>query len=93
MKNFLSKIRLQFGKRVFNSKNYWEEHYQAGGNSGSGSYGRLASFKALIINEFVSENQISSVIEFGCGDGNQLALANYPEYVGLDVSPTTIKIV
>jgi SAM-dependent methyltransferase len=74
------------------SAKYWEERYMKGGNSGSGSYNRLAEFKAKIINTFVENNKINSVIEFGCGDGNQLTLANYPSYLGLDVSPTAIAI-
>src|SRR5579875_3439315 len=69
---------------------YWEERYAKGGNSGSGSYGRLSAFKAQVLNDFVSEHKVSSVIEFGCGDGNQLSLASYPKYVGLDVSRTAI---
>jgi len=32
------------------------------------------------------------VIDFGCGDGNQLSLANYSKYIGFDVSPTAIKV-
>jgi hypothetical protein len=32
------------------------------------------------------------VIEFGCGDGNQLSLASYPRYVGFDVSRTAVKM-
>jgi hypothetical protein len=57
-----------------------------GGSSGAGSYGRLAEFKASHLNRFVSDNNVMSVIEFGCGDGNQLSLARYPRYLGLDVS-------
>ena len=30
------------------------------------------------------------VIELGCGDGNQLSLADYPEYLGLDVAQSAI---
>ena len=71
---------------------YWEQRYAKGKNSGSGSYNRLAEFKAEIINAFIGENNITTVIEFGCGDGNQLTLANYPNYIGFDVSPTIIKI-
>ena len=56
-----------------------------------GSYGHLARYKAEIINEFVALRRIKSVIEFGCGDGNQLSLANYPSYIGLDVSKTAIQ--
>lgn len=74
------------------SKNYWETRYASGDNSGLGSYGELAEFKAEIINDFIVEESINSVVEFGCGDGNQLTLAAYPRYVGYDVSSSAIKI-
>lgn len=74
------------------SVDYWEQRYQTGGNSGSGSYGKLAVFKAEIINRFVDQHGIESIIEFGCGDGNQLALARYPHYLGFDVSPTAVAL-
>jgi hypothetical protein len=73
------------------SKSYWEQRYRRGGNSGAGSYGRLSKFKAEIINEWIAKNGITSVIEFGCGDGHQLGLANYPSYLGFDVSETAVK--
>ena len=72
------------------SEDYWKKRYQSGGTSGAGSYGRLAQFKAEVINEFVRDKQISSVIEYGCGDGNQLGLSEYPSYIGFDVSPDAI---
>ena len=72
------------------SSAYWEKRYLDGKTSGNGSYGKLALFKAEIINEFVKNNNIDSVIEFGCGDGNQLKLAEYKEYEGIDVSETAI---
>ena len=75
-----------------NSADYWERRYNTGGNSGIGSYGRLAVFKAEVLNQFVRENNINSVIEWGCGDGHQLSLANYPNYIGFDVSLEAIKI-
>lgn len=74
------------------SENYWKTRYEAGGNSGDGSYNHLAEFKAKILNAFVSENGIASVIEYGCGDGNQLNLAQYPKYTGFDVSPEAISM-
>ncbi|HEX7480696.1 MAG TPA: class I SAM-dependent methyltransferase, partial [Polyangiales bacterium] len=73
------------------SRRYWESRYAAGGNSGCGSYGRLARFKAEVLNAFVSEHAVRSVLEFGCGDGNQLSLAHYPSYIGLDVSPSALR--
>lgn len=72
------------------SGEYWERRYASGGNSGSGSYGRLAQFKADFLNTFVIEHSIGSVIELGSGDGAQLELANYPHYVGIDISPTAV---
>ena len=65
---------------------YWEQRYSEGGTSGTGSYGQYADFKAEVLNRFVKEREIESVIEFGCGDGNQLQSATYPCYIGLDVS-------
>jgi SAM-dependent methyltransferase len=70
---------------------FWESVYREGGTSGPGSYGRLAEFKAEILNEFVRTRNIGTVIEFGCGDGAQLQLARYPEYVGVDVAAASIR--
>ena len=72
------------------SRAYWDARYAQGGNSGAGSYNRLAKFKAQYLNDFVSKNGVGSVIEFGCGDGAQLGLALYPQYFGVDVSQTAV---
>jgi len=72
------------------SADYWDARYRKGRDSGSGSYGRLAEFKAEILNRFVRDNGIETVVEFGCGDGAQLSLARYPEYHGIDISPAAI---
>lgn len=86
-------IPLRAGKAsTFDSSLYWRARYRTGGNSGSGSYGRLAEFKAEILNAFIREHNIASVIEFGCGDGAQLALADYPIYVGYDVADESIAL-
>lgn len=78
---------------VFNSsRTYWMKRYRLGGNSGNGSYAKLAEFKAEILNQFVSENNITSIIEYGCGDGNQLKLCHYPSYLGFDISPEAIDL-
>lgn len=72
------------------SEDYWKYRYETGGHSGDGSYNQLAEFKAEILNTFVSDNRITSVIEYGCGDGNQLGLAQYPKYIGFDISSNAI---
>ena len=84
---FLAATRL---KRFGGSSEYWTRRYSKGGDSGPGSYGPFASFKAETINEFVSRKSIQSIIEFGCGDGNQLTLAKYHQYLGLDISEKAI---
>lgn len=76
--------------RSFDSTKYWEERYAKGGNSGAGSYGELARFKAEVLNRFIREHGIRSVVEWGCGDGHQLSLLEVDQYIGLDVAQTSI---
>jgi SAM-dependent methyltransferase len=74
------------------SERYWEKRYARGGTSGAGSYGDQAVYKSQFLNEFVRAEQVQRVIELGCGDGHQLGLAEYPVYLGLDVSKTAIRV-
>lgn len=90
MNQFIRKIKNAIEPK-FDSIKYWEKRYKKGANSGIGSYGKFADFKAEVINNFLKNNQIDSVIEFGCGDGNQVSLINYPQYLGFDVSETVIN--
>ncbi len=91
----LWKIKKKY-KKLFrlnrNSENYWVQRYNSGGDSGIGSQGVLAEFKSEIINDFVRKHNIETVIEFGCGDGNQLKLAEYPSYLGFDIAPKAIEL-
>ncbi len=72
------------------SSNYWNRRYALGGDSGSGSFGEIAAYKAGYLNSFGRDNAVNSVIEFGCGNGQQLRLAEYPKYLGFDVSTTAV---
>ncbi|MFC6008180.1 class I SAM-dependent methyltransferase [Angustibacter luteus] len=78
-------------RRFHDSGSYWEQRYAAGGTSGAGSYGADAEWKAEVVNGWVAQFGVSSVIDFGCGDGNQLSLAHYPRYLGLDRSATAVR--
>ena len=91
-RRLMGKIYAFINTFSFNSStDYWEKRYAHGGNSGGGSYGKLAEFKAEIINGFIHRHAIRSVVEFGCGDGNQLSLLNkHVDYLGLDVSATAV---
>ena len=83
-------LNKKFSIRYSNAAAYWENRYRKNGNSGDGSYGKAAIYKASIINHFIQENEIESVIEFGCGDGNQLKQYNIKNYTGYDVAPSSI---
>lgn len=86
-------INRQLKKKVpfSTSGEYWERRYDAGGNSGPGSYNRLAQFKAEVINDFVTAHNIRSIIDFGFGDGHQLQLINVPRYLGFEVSQSALR--
>jgi len=86
----LSLLRQRMGFR--GSAVYCEQNYARGGTSGPGSYNRPALAKAAFVNDFVRTRDVGSVIEFCCGDGNQLSLADYPRYIGLDVSRAAIEL-
>ncbi len=90
---WLLKIQIWFRhKRYPGTQLYWERRYQKGGRSGAGSVGEVARFKAIFLNKMVSDHLVSTVVELGCGDGDQLALAQYPSYTGLDIAPTAVAI-
>ena len=75
---------------TFNSKEYWENRYKSGGNSGVGSQGVIAEFKAKVINDFVKNNNIQTVCELGCGDW-LFSLFNISEYTVYDVCEFVVE--
>jgi len=85
---------MDYSKRddSFSTSKYWENRYAKDNNTGVGNYGQISEFKADILNEFVVKNNIGLVIEFGCGDGNQLTVARYLRYLGFDISKTALNI-
>jgi hypothetical protein len=72
------------------SASYWRQRYASGGDSGAGSYGKFAEFKARVLNSLFVEFGLSSVIEFGSGDGNQVRLLQVRDYVGVDISADAV---
>jgi SAM-dependent methyltransferase len=90
LRRWLRRLLVYAGFR--GSQRYWEHRYASGGTSGAGSFDKLAEFKAEVLNNFVKTHAILHVLEFGCGDGRQLELADYPGYVGFDVSETAVDL-
>ena len=79
--------------KEFNVKDYWQQRYVSGGNSGVGSEGDEALVKASIINHWIQEFGIKTISELGSGDGNNLLLYNIPiSYTGFDISEKAIEI-
>jgi len=76
----------------FNSATYWEKRYKTGKDSGIGSRDAVAQFKANTINDFVKAHEIRTVVDLGCGDGNQLRNFQILSYIGFDISPSAIKL-
>lgn len=76
----------------FDYKKYWQDRYKNKWNSGAGSYGANAQFKADFINKYVEEHKIFNVLEVWCGDWNNLWLYKIENYVWWDVSQKAIDI-
>jgi len=79
----------------FDSTDFWERRYKNGGNSGAGSYGRIARQKSDFLTSFITNHAIRTMVEYGCGDGNNLRLTEErnPELriIGVDVSRTALR--
>lgn len=90
----ISTIRKQFSTQLDfdNSTQYWIDRYKKGGNSGPGSYNHFAEFKSEVLNKFVEENSIRTILELGSGDGNQLSYFEFPNYKGFDISLDALEL-
>lgn len=69
---------------------YWEARYATGGDSGAGSRGEPAQMKAEYVNDLIRREDIRSVVDWGCGDGQQLARLDVGHYLGVDISPSAV---
>lgn len=49
-------------------------------------------WKAEIVNKIYRDESLSTVLEFGCGDGAQLGLYSFSSYTGIDVSRRAVEL-
>lgn len=70
---------------------YWERRYRGGSDSGEGSRGEYLDRKATYINELICREHVSSIVDWGCGDGAVTGLLDVDTYIGVDVSATAIS--
>ena len=94
--NFFRKVirelfRRQITKRYIDARNYWEDRYYYGGNSGKGSYAKDAIQKANFLNDTMLNYGLKNIIDISCGDGNNLKLFKSEFYIGIDVSKTIVE--
>lgn len=75
-----------------NDKLYWNKRYASGGNSGSGSRGQLAMYKADVINDLIIKHKIHTLLDLGCGDGYQGDMYKVHRYLGYDISEAAIDL-
>lgn len=75
----------------FDPATYWDRRYREGRDSGEGSRGRVGLSKAERVNREVVARDITSLADWGCGDGQVLRhLTPHVNYIGIDVSQTII---
>jgi hypothetical protein len=73
------------------SARYWDLRYRMGGTSGAGSYGEEQACKTEFLNRLFRARGIRSVIDFGFGDGSQIAALEMDAYLGFDVSAAAVE--
>ena len=91
-RKLIRELFFKYTKSFTNSTDYWQKRYFFGGNSGKGSYGDEAIFKAEKLNKLISRFNFDGVIELGCGDGNNASYYQTEHYFGFDISFDAIKI-
>ena len=75
----------------FDAVNYWNERYQRGETSGKGSEGFNYEYKRDYINRVIEMYQFERIVDFGCGDGNQIHELNIQQYHGVDIAESSIQ--
>jgi len=75
-------------KELF-SISYWTKRYNRNGGSGDGSRGPWLEYKANYLNEFIKNNKISNVLDFGSGDLYVAKKLEIDEYTGLDCADSS----
>ena len=91
-KKLIRELFSKYTKSFTNSTDYWQKRYFFGGNSGKGSYGDEAIFKAEKLNFLITQFNFDGVIELGCGDGNNASFYKPEQYFGFDISLDAIQI-
>jgi len=80
-------------KEKFNNKLFWDHRYMINPELGSGvgSRGELMLKKQKILKLYGAEN-VDSVLDVGCGDGEVISPLDIDNYTGIDMSLEALKL-
>jgi SAM-dependent methyltransferase len=83
-----------FFEKIYQKKVFVIGHKKPASLSGPGSFPENVVHYLLFLKEFIEKNNVSSVVDFGCGDFKMYKNFSWDNinYVGIDVSQTAINI-
>ena len=87
-KKLIRELFFKYTKSFTNSTDYWKKRYFFGGNSGKGSYGDEAIFKAEKLNKLIIQFNFDGVIELMW----RCYYYQAEHYFGFDISSDAIQI-
>jgi len=83
-----------FFEKIYKEKVFVIGHEEPASLSGPGSFPENVVHYLLFLKEFIEKNNVSSVVDFGCGDFKMYKNFSWDNinYIGIDVSQTAINI-
>jgi hypothetical protein len=80
------------GTVTWDSTLFWDRRYASGNHSGRGSQGVAGIAKARHVNKVVRQRGITSIIDWGVGDGEVMSHIQVDNltYIGVDISATAL---
>jgi 2-polyprenyl-3-methyl-5-hydroxy-6-metoxy-1,4-benzoquinol methylase len=90
----MKKTLTEFFEKIYKDKVFVEQYKNPVSLSGPGSFPENNKNYFLFLKEFLSKNNIKSIVDFGCGDFQLYKdfFSNDIKYLGIDVSETAINI-
>ena len=90
----MKKSITEFFEKIYKDKTFVHQYENPISLSGPGSFPENNKNYFLFLKEFLSKNNIKSVVDYGCGDFQ--LYKDFPwndiKYLGIDVSETAINI-
>ena len=80
-------------RRFFENRTFWDERYTIDPKKGSGpgSRGQARLLKNRLIRMTLEQDQVTTVLDIGCGDIAILEEIEIERYVGIDISSVVIE--